>query len=216
MAKNLWVRRFIVRRVDVRAVEITNGDYRRLLRILTIRAHRFLNFASVAGTEPVLGESGASPEDFAIAALGKWLTGQLRFSGEPGRLPAFLMKVMTRDILDALKKRGVKLSRKGKTVPIDDLVEGPGSKSPREGLWDIRNLIREEAFMKLLRECTADDTDLQDFVYAVTEWEGEGGPAPREIADLLGVSTDEIQNRKRKLARRLIKQGVQLPTAGRR
>jgi hypothetical protein len=56
--------------------------------------------------------------------------------------------------------------------------------------------------MKLLRECTADDTDLQDFVYAVTEWEGEGVPAPREIADLLGVPTDEIQNRKRKLARR--------------
>jgi DNA-directed RNA polymerase specialized sigma24 family protein len=199
----------------VPAVEISDGDYRRLLKRLTLRAHRFLGFASIAGTEPVLGELGASPEDFAIAALGKWLTGQLRFSGEPDRALAFLAKVMTRDILDALKKRGVKLSRKGKTIPIDDLVAEPGTRSPGAGLWDIRNLIREEAFMKALEECTRDDADLQGFVYSVSEWEGDGVPAPREIADLLGVSTKEVQNRKRKLARRLMKQGIQLPTAGR-
>ena len=85
------------------AVEIVDGDYRRLLKMLTLRAHRFMGFASVAGTEPVLGEFGLSPEDFAITVLGKWLTGQLQFAGEPERLGAFLAKVMTRDILDVLK-----------------------------------------------------------------------------------------------------------------
>ena len=120
---------------------------------------------------------------------------------------------MTRDILDVLKKRGVKLSRGGRTVTIDSYVEDP--KPTRAGLWDIRSLIREDGFMKALEVCTRDDTALQDFVFAVNEWEGDGIPAPREIADLLGVSVKEVQNRKRKLARRLIKEGVQLPTVGR-
>jgi len=191
-------------------------DCRRLLNQLTLRAYRFLGLAVAAGDEPVLGELGASPEDFAISALGKWLTRQLEFSGAPDKLLAFLSKVMTRDILDALKKRGAKASRQGKTVPIDDRkFDTPDPRTTKESLWDIRALMREEAFMQKLQVCTSDDVGLRDFVYVVREWEGIGVPAPREIADVLGVSVTEVQNRKRKLARRLIKQGVPLST-GRR
>src|ERR1700676_1278962 len=100
-----WARR----RCGVPAAEVSNEGYLRLLKILTLRAYRFFGFASVAGTEPVLGELGISPEDFAVCVLGKWFTGHLRFTGDDKLLPAFLTKVMTRDMLDALKKRGVKL-----------------------------------------------------------------------------------------------------------
>lgn len=195
----------------------SHEEYRRLLKILTLRAFRFLGFATAAGTEPVLGELGLSPEDFAVAVLGKWLIGQLRFSGDRERLPAFLTKVMTRDILEVLRKRGVKLSRSGKTVSLDEVIPpDPSTQSHPDSLWDIRKLVREEQFVTVLRECTADDPNLQGFVYAVSEWDGEGVPAPREIADLLGVPTTEVQNRKRKLARRLVKHGVQLPATGRK
>jgi len=195
----------------VAAVEIADIDFRRLLRILTLRAYRFLSFVSVAGAEPVLGESGASPEDFAIAVLGKWLTGNLRFEGELERVPAFLCTVMTRDILDELKKRGVKLSRQGKGVSLDMLQEDPTSPAPAQNIWDIRNLVREETFLAVLRDCIKDDPGLQDFIYVVTEWEGDAVPAPREIAQTLNISVTEVQNRKRKLARRLLVRGVQLP-----
>ena len=195
---------------------VSHDEYRRLLKMLTLRAYRFLGFATAAGTDPVLGELGLSPEDFAVAVLGKWLVGQLRFFGDRERLPAFLTKVMTRDILEMLRKRGVKLSRSGKTVSLDEVILlDPGTQSSPESLWDIRKLVREERFMAALRECTADDSDLQEFVYAVSEWDSDGVPAPREIADLLGVPTIEVQNRKRKLARRLVKHGVQLPATGR-
>ncbi len=200
------------RRTDLQPAEDGSVDYRRLLNQLTLKAYRFMGLANLAGVEPVLAEHGASPEDFAIAALGKMLTQQLNFSGPPDKLFAFLSKVMTRDILDALKKRGVKAGRQGKTVPIDDgAFEAPDPRITSEGLWNIRDLLREDAFKQKLQECIQDDAGLQEFVYAVSEWDEGGVPAPREIADIIGVSVTEIQNRKRKLARRLIKQGVQLP-----
>ena len=186
-------------------------DHKRLIRLLTLRAYRFLGLSVVAGNEPVLGEHGASPEDFAVAAWGKWLSGQIKFSGERERLFPFLSKVMTRDILDALKKRGVKLSKKGKTDPVGEMIfELPDVKTNLETIWDIRAMMRNERFMAQVQECIRDDAALKDFVYTVTEWEGVGVPAPREIADYLGVSATEIQNRKRKLARRLVKHGFQI------
>lgn len=191
-------------------------DHNRLLRQLTLRAYRFLGLGFVAGKEPVLGELGASPEDFAVAAWGKWLSGQTKFSGDPERLFPFLSKVMTRDILDALKKPGVKLSRQGKTAPVDEMIlETPDIKTNRDSIWDIRAMMRDERFMAQVQDCIRDDAALKDFVYTVTEWEGVGVPAPREIAEYLGVSTTEVQNRKRKLARRLVKHGFQIPSVRR-
>ena len=123
---------------------------------------------------------------------------------------------MTRDILDALKKPGVKLSRQGKTAPVDEMIlETPDIKTNRDSIWDIRAMMRDERFMAQVQDCIRDDAALKDFVYTVTEWEGVGVPAPREIAEYLGVSTTEVQNRKRKLARRLVKHGFQIPSVRR-
>lgn len=198
------------------AVQITDTDYRRLLKMLTLRAYRFLGMAHVAGTDPVLGESGQSPEDFAIAALGKWLTKQLKYDGPTEKILPFLSSVMFHDMLDALKKRGVKAARTGTTVSISSLTEAAQPASSHENVWDIRRLLRDDAFRHALQQSTQGDSELQDFVYAVTEWDGDAEPAPREIAEFLGIHVKEVQNRKRKLARRLTKQGVQQSPTGRR
>ncbi len=84
------------------------GEYRRLLKILTVRACRVLRVATSRGDDWVLGESGKSPADFAAETLIRWGTNQLQFSGPPEALPGFLMTVMTNAIISTLRKKAVK------------------------------------------------------------------------------------------------------------
>ncbi len=75
-----------------------------------------------------------------------------------------------------------------------------------ETLFELRSLMRDDAFREALRECTADDDALQDYVLAIETFE-DTIPAARDIASLLGVPETEIYNSRRKLARRLGKHG---------
>ncbi len=196
--------------------EFDETNFRTLLRRLTLKASRMLSLYTTARFEPVIGEHGSSPEDFAIAVLGKWLVGDILFNGPPEERYAFLSVVLVHDILDVLKKRNVKASRSGKTIPVETLVEDPLHGSTIEKLSDIRQLVRDEAFRRMVESHVRDDKALQELVYAIFEWDGDGVPAPREIAALLGVSVPETQNRRRKLARRLTKAGLKITQAGQR
>ena len=187
-------------------------EYRRLLKILTVRACRALSVAASKGETWVLAESGKSPTDYAAETLIRWGTNQLQFSGTPEALVAYLTKVMTNAIISTLRKREVKTSRNGKTRLADELTEDSSSQSKPETLFDLRSLMRDDAFREALRQCSADDDALQEYVLAIEMFE-DTIPAARDIASLLGVPETEIYKRRRKLARRLGKHGF---TASRR
>ena len=102
---------------------MNEGEYRRLLKILTVRACRVLRVVTSKGDDWVLGESGKSPADFAAETLIRWGTNQLQFSGPPEALPGFLMAVLTNAIISTLRKRAVKTARSGKTTLADELTE---------------------------------------------------------------------------------------------
>jgi len=106
----------------------------------------------------------------------------------------------------------VKTSRNGKTMLADELTEDSSSQSKPETLFDLRSLMRDDAFREALRQCSADDDALQEYVLAIEMFE-DTIPAARDIASLLGVPETEIYKRRRKLARRLGKHGF---TASRR
>ena len=74
------------------------AEYRRLLRILTVRACRALKIAAAKGEDWILA-AGKSPADYAAETLILWGTNQLQFTGTPERLDAFLTKVMTNAII---------------------------------------------------------------------------------------------------------------------
>lgn len=181
-------------------------EYRRLLKILTARACRVLRVTTSYGEDWILSESGKSPADFAAETLIRWGTGQLRFSGPPEALPGFLMTVMTNAIISTLRKQAVKTGRGGKMTPADELTEDTSPQSKTESLFDIRSLLRDEAFRAALNQCTADDEDLKEYVDVIEIFE-DGIPAARDLASLLDVPVTEIYNRRRKLARRLGKHG---------
>lgn len=93
-----------------------------------------------------------------------------------------------------------------KCSPPDEFPGDPSLQSKAENLFDIRSLLRDDAFRKALDQCTADDKDLKDYVDAIEMFE-DGIPAAGDIASLLDVPVTDIYNRRKKLARRLGKHG---------
>jgi DNA-directed RNA polymerase specialized sigma24 family protein len=191
---------------------MSDAEYRRLLKVLTVRACRVFGVAASKGEDWVLAESGKSPADYAAETLIRWGTNQLEFTGSPEAVPAFLMKVMTNKIISTLRKREVKASRSGKTTLADELTGDASLQSKPESLFDIRSLLRDAAFRKALDVCTAGDEELKDYVLAIETFE-DVIPTAQDIASLLGVPVKQIYERRRKLARRLGKHGF---TASRR
>jgi DNA-directed RNA polymerase specialized sigma24 family protein len=183
-----------------------DAEYRRLLKILTARACRVLNVAASYGEDWLLPESGKSPADFAAETLIRWGTDQLRFSGPPEELPIFLKRVMTNAIISTLRKPAVKTGRGGMMTPADELTEDTSPQSKPESLFDIRSLLRDDAFRAALNQCVADDKELKEYVDAIEVFD-DGIPAARDIASLLDVPVTDIYNRRKKLARRLGKHG---------
>ncbi len=185
---------------------MNDAEYRRLLKVLTVRACRVLRVAASKGEDRVLAESGKSPADYAAETLIRWGTNQLQFTGTPEALVAYLTKVMTNAIISTLRKKEVKMSRNGKTTLADELIEDSSPQPKPESLFDLRSLMRDDAFREALDQCTADDDVLKEYVVAIEMFE-DTIPAARDIASLLGVPVTDIYNRRKKLARRLGKHG---------
>ena len=185
---------------------MNDAEYRRLLKVLTVRACRVLGVAASKGEDWVLAESGKSPADYAAETLIRWGTNQLQFTGTPEALAAYLTKVMTNAIISTLRKKEVKMSRNGKTTLADELIEDSSPQPKPESLFDLRSLMRDDAFREVLDQCTADDDALKEYVVAIEMFE-DTIPAARDIASLLGVLVTDIYNRRKKLARRLGKHG---------
>lgn len=204
VAKKSWAGALIGRQGCSRP-SMNDAEYRRLLKMLTLRACRALKIAAAKGEDWILG-AGKSPADYAAETLILWGTNQLQFTGTPEKLETFLTKVMTNAIISALRKREVKANRAGKMVPPDEFPDAPSLQSEPENLFDIRSLLRDDAFRKALDQCTAADKALKGYIDAIEIFE-DGIPTPEEIASLMGVPVTKVYEYRRKLARRLGKHG---------
>jgi hypothetical protein len=93
------------------------------------------------------------------------------------------------------------------TQVVDWKVRNVGfgeSRSPRP--FDTSNwFTRIARARKRIREAFADEPELADVVKAVLDLDLS---KPQEIAETLGISTDEVQNRKKRLRRRLVEYGL--------
>src|SRR5258708_19985738 len=102
---------------------MNDAEYRRLLKVLTVRACRVLRVAASKGEDRVLAESGKSPADYAAETLIRWGTNQLQFTGTPEALVAYLTKVMTNAIISTRRKKEVKMTRNANTTLATQLTQ---------------------------------------------------------------------------------------------
>jgi RNA polymerase sigma factor (sigma-70 family) len=149
---------------------------------------------------------GLSIEDFVGNVLSEHLEGRLAHEASRGELFSLLATAMRNDIIDALRRAAhareevrspVRRERKSEILPALDELPARAA--------EIADLIDQERYRRRVRELFADEPELAAMVRAVLDLDLA---KPQEIAEALGISTNEVQNRKKRLRRRLVEYGL--------
>jgi DNA-directed RNA polymerase specialized sigma24 family protein len=174
-------------------------DYQKLLYRLVGKACHILNVSRfLAGTRVVDG-LGKSAEDFAMDTLVLFFEGELQFSGDENGLYGLLAEVMGNDILDALRSKARTTTKKVGPLSGEKDENGkahPGLDDYKSGV-QVHQMVEDEIFkQKLYGLLEKEDRELYDVVFAVFELDVY---TPREIADAIGTTPADVQNRKKRL-----------------
>lgn len=181
-------------------------DYKALILRLIAHACRFLGVVQSPENDRVIQGTGKSPEDFAVQVLGQYATGEISYDGSKGMpgLIRVLVVAMERDILDALDRA------EHKSADFLDPSSEPGEDG--EAQTSLGDLCDEpddlcawldgESFKNKIYTLVKGDPQLTEMATAIFE---VNALVPREIAEVCLTTTDDIQNRKRKLERLLRK-----------
>lgn len=173
-------------------------SWTQVLRGLTFEAIRLFRAVELGRRDTVLVGLGLSPEDLALATLAKLLDPEDRtvvFRKGEASVLTFLKKVMKNDFLDLLKR---------KSYETTEIVDGSSThRDGEDGVPDTLDSFEGSSarsvdvfFRDRLRELVAADAELVDYIEVV--WDCEVFK-PEDIASLLCTTTDDIQNRKKRL-----------------
>ena len=154
------------------------------------------------GEGAVIQGVAKSAEDFASDLLLKYLTGKIRIKELP-----YLYAALRNDIISKLKSAAQKKTEyMSGTTTLDAFGNGAkgldGFPAPQPRIDDQ---LCNDSFETRVRACVANDPKLLELVEAVFDL---GLMKPAEIATALGTSAAEVDVRKRKLRRWLIKHGI--------
>jgi DNA-directed RNA polymerase specialized sigma24 family protein len=172
------------------------------VRLASYGLRTFAEFGLGGKDAAVLGV-GLSIEDFVWRVLSEYAEGAVTYEADRGALFSLLARALRNDIIDALRKAAhsreearalLPRERKSENAPVS-LDEMP------TGGADVNILLDEYRYRERLLAAFAGEPDLAAIVQAVL---GSNLSKPREIAEELGISVTEYQNRKKRLRRRLI------------
>jgi DNA-directed RNA polymerase specialized sigma24 family protein len=186
-------------------------DYDRLLARLAERACDVLNVARFVAEDFVVDGLGKSPIDFSVDAFTLYLTGALLFTGDEEALYHFLAKVMVHDILDQMRSSARKTTKK---IPhlsgeIDDNGALQKGLDDFDSGFSVHQLVEGDLFKeRLYAALKPAEPELCELVEAIFELDAL---TPQEIADVIGTTPSEIQNRKKRLKTFLAKHPFAAP-----
>jgi DNA-directed RNA polymerase specialized sigma24 family protein len=154
------------------------------------------------GEGAVIQGVAKSAEDFASDLLVKYLTGKIKVKELP-----YLFTALRHDIISKLKSAAQKKTEYiPTTADLDEFGHGTkGLDGFPSGQPRADDRLCQESFETRVRACVATDKELVELVEAVFDL---GLQKPAEIAAVIGISAEEVDVRKRKLRRWLIKCGI--------
>jgi DNA-directed RNA polymerase specialized sigma24 family protein len=174
-------------------------DYQRLLDRLAERACDVLNVGRFVAEDFVVDGLGKSPVDFSVDVFVLYLTDALPFTGDEEALYHFLAEVMVHDILDQKRSSARKTTKK---VPhlsgeVDDAGKLQIGLDDFDSGFSIDQLVEGDLFKErlyaLLKPTEPELCELAEAIFELNVL------TPREIADVIGTTPSEIQNRKKRL-----------------
>jgi len=186
-------------------------DFKQLAKRLT--AYGSVVFAEFAlgGENAVVPGTGLSIEDFVAKVLLEYVTGKIKHHPSRGVLITILGAAMRNDIIDALRKKSHEREETRSQMLVDEDAEIKNHEKPaldtypQQAFPDPGAILDEHEYRERVRLAVEDEPELKELAEAVIDLELY---KPEEIADAVGTSAAEIQNRKKKLRRRLNKQGL--------
>jgi RNA polymerase sigma factor (sigma-70 family) len=170
---------------------------------------------SLGGEGAVVPGTGLSVEDYVAKVLLEYAIGKLKHQNSRGSLMTVLGRAMRNDIIDALRKKSHKMEEARATTSANEDSEEKHHEKPALDEYpqllapDPYSVVDDHEYRTRIRAVVDDEPPLKDLVEAVLDLELE---RPEDIADALGTTAADVQNRKKKLRRRLRQSGlVQLP-----
>ena len=185
-------------------------DFRKLAKRLT--AYGAVVFAEFAlgGEDAVIPGGGQSIEDFVAKILLEYTTGKIKHHASRGALMTVLGKALRNDVIDALRKKSHEREESRSTVSVAEgtdpdeervpALDGNGGRYPNPV-----DLLDEQEYSERVRSSVEDEPELKEVVEAVLDLQLY---KPQEIADAVATTASDIQNRKKKLRRRLAEKGL--------
>jgi DNA-directed RNA polymerase specialized sigma24 family protein len=173
-----------------------------LLKKLSAYAVTLFAQVGLIGSDVSLRGTGMSPEDLAIETLGKLVRGELNYHRTKGRLDSYLATVMRNDFIDLLRLKAHETSvaldaENGETVGEHPLSAQPDCPPVQ---LDPFSAVLEREYKEKVFALVKGESGLEEMAYAILE---VNAIKPQEIAGVLKTDATDIQNRKKKMRRRL-------------
>lgn len=186
-------------------------DFKQLTKRLT--AYGLVVFAefSIGGKDAVIPGTGLSIEDFVGKVLLEYTLGKIKHHKSRGSLITVLGTAMRNDIIDALRKKSHELEETRSSISsnedsdVKDDEKSALDDYPQHSALDQISVLDEADYRDRVRSALDDEPELKEVVEAVLDLDLY---KPEEIADAIGTNAAEIQNRKKKLRRRLREKGL--------
>ena len=157
----------------------------------------------LGGPSATVAGVGLSVEDFVWNVLSAYAEGSLVYEAARGDLFSLLARALRNDIIDSLRRAAHSREEARSPLPPENASENQPpalDELPSESAG-IDSLLAEESVRERLLETFQDEPELADVVRTVLDLNLS---KPREIAQALGIPVSELQNRKKRLRRRLI------------
>lgn len=186
-------------------------DFKHLPKRLT--AYGTVVFAefSIGGKDAVIPGTGLSIEDFVGKVLLEYTLGKIKHHKSRGSLITVLATAMRNDIIDALRKKSHKREETRSSISVNEASELQDNEKPalddypQQSAPDPISVLDEGDYRERVRSVFDDEPALKEVVEAVLDLDLY---KPDEIADAVGTNAADIQNRKKRLRRRLRDKGL--------
>jgi RNA polymerase sigma factor (sigma-70 family) len=186
-------------------------DFKQLTKRLT--AYGTVVFAEfcTGGKDTVIPGTGLSVEDFVGKVLLEYTLGKIKHHKSRGSLITVLATAMRNDIIDALRKKSHEREETRSSISVNEDSELQDNEKPalddypQQSAPDPISILDESDYRERVRSVFDDEPALKEVVEAVLDLDLY---KPDKIADAVGTNAADIQNRKKRLRRRLRDKGL--------